>query len=251
MTTKAPLIIALAGVLALGIVGFGILRTNGYVITREGVFKGATLVIENARPGAVVFIDNIERAVVPQDATSVTVSGIAPQESDVIIALNDAWPWIDRIVFETNTSYTRTPLLLAREPDALPITQNMPGHEAASAAFARTTLPTAVAPLFSTDQRAFVWADNATVYARINGEAITTFTGKEPIRALAWFPNRFDTLIVAAGSQIFVVDIDPKNPQNFFPIYSGLAPTFGLDGTGDLRIYVRDGATLLLMGLGA
>lgn len=253
MSKYAPYIFGFTFLVTLGVVGTGVLLSTGYVITKDGVQKGATLTVAYTSPHSTIFINNKERGTVPADSQSITIGSIAPGAQDIIVSHPQGWPWIERVLFETETTYTITPLIIPREPNAITITGNMPGREAAESAFARTALPTGVAPLLSHDGTALVWTDGTSIYARVAGEPITTFAGKEPVRALAWFPNRNDSLIVATGAQVFVIDVDSKTPQNFLPLYTGVAPTFGLDGTGDLRIYIRetgsDTITLLSLGL--
>lgn len=253
MSKYAPYIFGLTFLLTLGVVGTGVLLSTGYVITKNGVQKGATLTIEYASPHSTIFINNKERGTVPADAQSITIDSITPGAQDIIVSHPQGWPWIERVLFETETTYTITPLIIPREPNAITIAGNMPGRETAENAFARTALPTGVNPLLSDDGTALVWVDGASVYARVHGEPVTTFSGKEPVRALAWFPNRNDTVIIASDTQVFVLDVDPQTPQNFLPLYTGVTPTFGLDGTGDLRIYIRetgsDTITLLSLGL--
>lgn len=253
MTKHARLAMGIAAMLGALIIGAGVLHTNGYVLTNSGVYQGATLTVTDVPAGTTVFIQNKERGTVPEDAKELTVHGIGPGEKDVIVSYPTAWPWVSRFNFATQTTYALNPVLVPRQPDRLVITPTMEGWQTALQTFARTTLPSATNPLASSDGTALLWTDGNTVYARAGGQAITTFSGTNQVRSLAWFLDRNDAVIIATDTQVFVIGIYPEAPQNFLPIYSGTAPVFGLDGTNDRRIYIKDTASsqnILLLSLG-
>lgn len=253
MTTHARLAMGIATVIGMFIIGAGVLHTKGYVLTKTGVYQGATLTVTNVPSGTTVFIHNKNRGTVSDGTKEITIDGIAPGERDVIVSYPSAWPWVSRFNFTTEVPYTLNPILIPRQPEQVVITPTMNGREAAVAAFTRTPLPTGTNPLASADGTALLWADGNTVYARAGGEPITTFSGTNPIRSLAWFLDRNDAVIIATDTQVFVIGIYPASPQNFLPIYSGTAPMFGLDGTNDYRIYIKDTPVtenILVIGLG-
>lgn len=75
---------------------------------------------------------------------------------------------------------------------------------------------------------------------------IIVFEGDTSVRQADFYPGRENVAILATGNGVYALDIDPRPPQNFQPIYKGTRPAFLLDGE---TIYIKDGELLFRIQL--
>lgn len=226
---------------------FGIMDQAGYVLSGPYIVKGGTLVIEEARPGSDVFIDNRRAGRINSEGSS-SFGGIRPGERNVIVAHADAWPWI--LDFEGVSGQTTVlrPLQVYKEPEGISLTATAEAsRDQADAALSQYREPTRIQPLKREDVR--VWIEGATVFTQTGEELNQLFSSTNPIRSIFWYNDRSDAVIIASQDTVFALDLRAGQVQNFLPIYKGVAPEATADPNRPGKIFIKDNEEYLSVSI--
>ncbi len=238
---------AIALVIALAV---GALNYAGYVFSGMSIAKGATLTIVDARAGSDIYIDNEKRVSVPADTTSVRIRGLHAGAHDILVAHDAAWPWISTFQATLGAEQQLAPLQIAKDPIGTVVSTDEPLFVRAQELFATATPPTAQSPRIHSDTGAALWLQGSAVFVRDGDDTRRVLNAVTPVRGVAWYPRRDDTVIVAVSNGIFALDTHVGDTQNFQPLYKGGMPIFTLTPDDPTAILVRDGEHVFRITLG-
>ncbi len=210
---------------------------SNFVVDGEFIIRGGTVVVEGAPKGTQVLIDSTLRGEVKEDSTLV-IKKIARGEHTLIATKSGHWPWLRTLEVTAGQKVQVTPLLIPQE---------LAGKVVDSAPDT-TPLPSRTAPI--TQQQIIIWADGNAIYSQLGAQQkpVAVFTSEYPVRSLALYPGRTDTLLVAAGDLIFALDIEAGDTRNFLPMYKSTAPEFAIDAERG-TIFIKDGNQILELQL--
>lgn len=224
--------------LAVLVLIFGALSQSGFVFSGINLVRGAELVIENARPGSTIFIENKRSGTIGEDGTA-TFSGIKPGATNLIVSHTDAWPWVFDFESTAGASTTVAPLQVNVETDGSVLTDpEDPLLVRAKEKLNEYREPSRIQPLHRSEVQ--VWIEGANILTQQGEEVRTVFSSQNPIRNVLWYGDRNDVVIVTTLNNVFALDIRESEVQNFHPIYTGAAPEAVADPIRSDKIFVRD-----------
>lgn len=233
--------------LALIIVIVGAGYFAGYRVDEAGITRVGTLVIHGLPDGAAVYLDKSSR-IFAREGTA--TAALTPGTHSVIVAAAGMQPWNEVFQVAASENVVLPPILV---PIKIPAT-DLSGSDAAAAKalVAAAKLPTKATPLKLADGCALVYASGNRVLAdgtttptcvppaylscaaksaeNPTGACATTIIrgNAEPVRAIVPYPGRDDALVVLAGNIVYVLELDPRDPQFIAPIFrdqvTGIAP---------------------------
>jgi len=201
---------------------------NNFVVDGEFIIRSSTIEIQSAPTGTTVLIDSKLSGQILKD-NSLKIKSIKPGKHTLIVTSNGYWPWVKEIHTKPGESIQITPLFISKEfIGKIVENEDIPANLDFTNAKVETDLYN-------------IWADGATILMResTSTKPVAVFTADYPVRAIALYPNRTDTLIIAAGDLIFSLDIDKADPRNFLPIYKSTHPTFAISEENG-TIFVQD-----------
>lgn len=250
---------------ALGVVAGGYFA--GYRLDGAGIAKVGTLTLTGLPEKTAIYIDAARRV---RAAGGEAVIPLTPGTHSVIVdsAGNDPW---NEIVSITSAADTRIAPLLVSASIAKTSIVGADAQKAMALARA-TTLPTKAKPLTLVNGCALIYASGGRVIAEAttspscaavppylscapassenpSGTCAPTliFTPSAALSAVIPFPGREDALIVWAGKLVYVVEIDPREPQFFAPIFRGAVT--GIAPWSASSIAVTDGTQVVELPL--
>jgi hypothetical protein len=228
----AFLIVVFAGVFA---------YAYGLRLTSSGFVQVGTLSLTNLPSGTAIYTDQSRLSYARNGRAHIA---LLPGGHTIIIDAPDMQPWNELFTVESGKTLSISPLLVPKKPALRPLK----GDERAKGAevILSYALPTKAAPLMLASGCALVYVAGN----RIVADATTTptcvppeyllcpveeggarteacpsstviFPPSEHIESVSAFPGRLDALVVAAGSQAYVVELDPRAPQFFAPLLKG------------------------------
>jgi hypothetical protein len=157
-------------------------------------------------------------------------------------------PWHTVFTIGTNENTVVHPILVPKTPAHDLLTGD--GAQAGLDAIAATKLPTETDPLVLGCANIYV-SDNRIIAAPGSDASCPApeflcsegscgptivFSPKDTPSAVIAFPDRTDALVVAAGQLVFVIAIDPREPQFFAPLLKGT--NLGIAPATPTSIYV-------------
>ncbi len=223
------------------------------------IVRVGTLLISDVPEQTEVYVDDTRRAAVVGGVARIALS---PGPHTVIIAAPEAQPWSELVLIESGESFEVSPILAPTSIHG----EKLAGAdaEAARKAILAYKLPLKAGPLSLASGCALVY----TAQNRIVAEATTTETCTTPpdylcigegcattvifpptgtLRSVSPLPGRDDALLVSSGNMVYVLELDPRDPRFFAPLYKGIAP-IGIPGT-DGKILVQDGKLFYQLSL--
>lgn len=238
----------LAAFAAILLIGGGIYVSGyrlgpGFTIARLGVLQ-----LVNVPAGDQVFVDYGLRGVTAGGTYPIA---LMPGTHNVIINETGSYPWEEIVTVGSNQTTPIKPLLVKKAGSRLQLSGDL--RAAALSAIASTTLPSEAAPLSMGCANIYV-AGNRIIaapatstpgctdvaYACSNGACSPTivYAPSATITAVLPYPGRTDALAAAVGGHLYAIEIDPRTPQTFAPIYDGFEVK-AATSTGD-GLYVFD-----------
>lgn len=235
--------IALAAILLI----VGVFDQAGYVFSGPYIVKGATITIERALPESDVFVNN--RNVGRTDADGVvTVTGVAPGATQLIVSRDDVWPWLLSFESAPGAELRFRPLQVAKRITPTVLASDDAARQRAASLVAQYREPTRNEPLARDGVR--VWVEGTSLFAQTaDGAMRTVLSSKYPLRTVAWYADRDDAVVVASRDSVFALDLYQSEVRNFQPIYTGTAPAAIADPDDPRVLFVRDGARYLRIEL--
>lgn len=229
---------SVGSVVAGTIIAFGLLLfASNFVIDGKFIIRGGTVVVEDAPTGTQILVDSKLRGEVNKDG-NMTIKRVARGKRILIATRGGHWPWVRNIDVQAGETAYITPLLIPQEA-AAKIVESAPDA---------TPLPGRTTPIIL--QETALWADGNAIYSQlgVQQKPVAVFTADYPVRSLALYPNRTDTLLVAAGDMIFALDIEEGEARNFLPVYKSKQPSFAIDEESG-TIFVKDDGKILELKL--
>ncbi len=223
--------------LLLGIALLFVLLCIGYALGyRPGpsltFVRVGTLVLTNVPVGGTVYADETKRTVSTGKDIRLT---LVPGSHSIIIDVKGNNPWSDTVNIAPRTDTTVSPI-------NVPLTVQrtlLQGADAmkAQSAIAAYALPSDAKPLAMAGGCVNVSVANNRVlatmatstsctpvpYLCVGGSCATTvvFAPVTPLRSVLPYPGREDALIVAYGTNVAVLELNPLKPQFFAPLLQG------------------------------
>lgn len=271
---------------AVFIVGFPILvfYSAGYKFDPTfGLTIRGGIYVFTPEPGTSVFVSNEFKGTTGFLNDEVFLNDVKPG-SYLVLATNEAfWPWAKFVSVSRGEVEALHPLLVPKVIESVSIKRTDPVFREISILFvakATTTQATTTPTTTSIRRQTKIWRDNTRVYAqwqgneesapkylcspvdeapeailptvqdeieiRRCGEPILVFDSSVPIRSADFFPSRNDAIILALDNGVYAVEIDKREPQNFYPLFRGTSPDFRIS-RGD--VYVKDDESLVRLNL--
>lgn len=220
----------------------------GYRVDQVGITRVGTISVTGLPEKAVVYIDASRRV---RASGGTAELSLTPGSHSIIVDSEGNNPWNEIVTVETAGHTTVSPILV---PTSIKKALVIGADQEKAITLARSvTLPTKQKPLTLASGCASLYASGGRVIAEAttspacaaipaylscapksaenpSGGCAPTliFTPSAALRAIIPFPGRQDALIVWAGNLVYAVEIDPREPQFFAPIFkgsvTGLAP---------------------------
>jgi len=197
--------------------------------------RAGTLVLSNVPAGAVVYADETKRA--SSSGGDVRIA-LVPGNHSIIVDSAGNNPWSDLVNITARIDTNITPVFVPLKYTRL--TLEPEDSTKAGAALAAYTLPAQQQALSMENGCANVYVSQNRVvasvasttgcvppaYLCVGGTCATTviFAPVAQLRSVLPYPGRQDTLIVAYGDTLAVLELNPLKPQFFAPLVRGLAP---------------------------
>ena len=233
---RYALVLVFLAIVLLGVGGYAF----GYRFTGNGLIKSGTILITDVPQGTVVFADQSRLTTVTGSSARID---LAPGSHSIIVDAPGMQPWNELVEVSSDKDLLLAPVLVPVQSKV----RVLSGDERAKAVttLLEYALPTKASPLVLAGGCALVYAsgnrivaDSATSttdcitpefllcdasVASSTGVCPSTvvFPPNERLESVSVFPGRDDALVIAAGGQAYVVELDPREPQFFAPILRG------------------------------
>lgn len=213
--------------------------------------------------GTVILIDVPERTEIYVDSTRQTVIGggsgrvsITPGTHTLLASVQGYFPWNELVTIGSGETITIRPFFSPTNISG----ERLIEEDVASAkkAIAAVALPTKAEPLLMKDGCVAVYVlQNRVVAENIEGceplpylcvedtcAPTVVFPPADRLRGVTAFPGRDDALLISSGRLVHILELDPRAPRFFAPLYDrGEAPK-AIPWTEN-SILVEDGETVL------
>lgn len=240
--------------LAIIVVVTGAYLAGFRVAPGPSITQVGTLIITDAPEKTEVFVDGVGERVVSGDAVRIS---IYPGTHTIIVAAPGTQPWNELVTVLPGESLTVHPIYSPTTLQAHKLTaEEIP---AARTAMWNYTLPTKAEPIVLHDGCVIAYAlQNRIVAEAVPSDTCTppaylcsgeecaptvVFPAVEALRSFYAFPGRNDALLASSGSYAFILELDPREPQFFAPLYKGKVP-LAIPWT-ESSFLLRDGETFL------
>lgn len=199
------------------------------------VLKNGTLALIEVPSGTQVFTDLSRQHTV--SSTGELRIGLTPGAHTIIVDAEGFQPWNELFMIESTELTTLSPILVPVNVRAT----KLEGAEkiAADRLIRSTLLPSKKSPLVVANGCAVVYASSNKIIAEATSTPASSCTPPaflcetgfcaptfvyvpaETLRSITSFPGREDALVIAAGGLIYVIELDPREPQFFAPLFKG------------------------------
>ncbi|MBU0749976.1 PEGA domain-containing protein [Patescibacteria group bacterium] len=195
------------------------------------VYRNGSVAVSNLPLGSTIYVDQTRR----HTGVSGTADTHLPDgEHTVIIDSPGFYPWNEMVSVKKNERTVLKPILVRVTPDMreVPLDKSMQLRQIGS------PIPTFDKPMNLPDNCISVYESfgriiaapmegcEAPAFLCTSGvcEPTVVFTPKDRLRAITNFHGRSDVIVVASGTTVTVVELDPHTPQFLAPLYQGDAP---------------------------
>jgi hypothetical protein len=207
----------------------------GYRLDQAGFTRVGTLIVTGLPEKSTVYVDAARRISPVGGKAEIALT---PGTHSVIVDSANNQPWNEIVTITQATNTTLAPIFVPTKIERKVI---VGADRDNGLALARSTfMPTYTAPLMLENGCVRVYVEGAHIVA----EAATTtpscasspylctpgtnqcaptivFSPRGAIHAVLPFPGRQDALVVAAGSLVYAIETDPREPQYFAPLFKG------------------------------
>ncbi len=249
-----------------------LLYSSGYSLDEAFTLSGrGGIYVYVEQTGAKVYLGNELKDTTGLFNHEVLEKNLRPDTYTVLVSHEDYWPWTKFVEVKGAEVSVRSPLLVPKimafkeivkmgtvsggsgaTSSSTPRPTTSPAYTAAQALFGNSVASTT---LTSKDMK--LWVANNTVHAAWLGseegrpyyfcinksapcpEDIEIFTGTAPIRALDFYPNRDDALLLTMGDSVSAIEIDPTPYHNSYPVFRGTKPEVRISRGA---VYIKDGS---------
>ena len=233
----------LAGVIALSAVVLTFGYALGYRLKDDfTIGKIGALTLAVSVPETSVIIDQKEQIASSKENKNVEIY-LSPGQHEIIVSRDLFFPWKKKVVMPSGGSITLSPILVSMNPSGQIINQDDPEFWKIKNSISKNISPTKEIPLLSADMSTLIWLEDNTVVAKIQNETQQIIKPEQNIRNIDFYKDRSDSIIFSADNGVYIIEISPKDNQNFMPIYKGSRPSF--IKTDPNYIYIEDGDVLM------
>lgn len=221
---------ALSAVICLFLIATATLFFLGYrVAPGFQILRAGTLIVSDLKRGALVYVDDGFNGEAKNGEMRIL---LAPGSHRVIVSASEDQPWVEIFTIDAGQDLTVHPIFVPKVNTPTPVSREVRAR--ALQLFNSYQLPSTDAPLSMKSGCAQVYVDLGRIVAVGTTTAICSappylcqsgvcnptivFSPTEPIASVVPYPGRDDVLIVAAGSRVFVIELDPRTPQFFSPL---------------------------------
>ena len=239
--------------------------TGGYVagfrIDQGGITRVGTLVLTGLPAQTAVYVDQARLVKIAGERAAITMT---PGTHSVIIDTQEYLPWNEIVTIEQGKDTVKKPILIPAKPKGVALTGEH--FQKALDMIKGGVIPTAAAPLVLSGGCANVYLSGTHILAE---RATTTPCATPPpyicasdadvcapvivyspngtVHSIVPFPSRDDAVIVSAGNLVYVVELDPREPQFFAPLFKG--PSIGAAVFSDHSAVVSNGTQVVELSL--
>lgn len=233
----------------------------GYRLDQGGITRVGTLILTDLPAQTAVYIDQARLVKIAGERAAITLT---PGTHSIIIDTQEYLPWNEIVTIEQGKDTTKKPILIPAKPKGVALTGE--NAQKALAQIQAGIVPTASAPLVLSEGCANVYLSGTHILAE---RATTTPCATPPpylctadtdvcaplivyspngvVHSIVPFPSRDDAVIVSAGNLVYVVELDPREPQFFAPLFKG--PSIGAAVWSDHSAVVSNGAQVIELSL--
>lgn len=251
------------------LIGFPILvfYSAGYTWDdRFGLSVRGGIYVFTPEPGTSVFIGNELRNVSGFFNKEILVADLKPDEY-LVLATNDTfWPWAKVVTVKKGEVEALVPLMVPKVIDTEAVLRTTQLRATLANLFATKTIPTAIksttTPGALLKKNVKIWYVGTKLFAKWEGRAeaapsyfcdtescdkpIQVFEAYVPIRSIDFYPYRDDAIILALDNGVYVIEIDRRQTQNFYPLYRGNVPDFRVYRN---QVYIKDNDYIALLNV--
>ncbi len=195
------------------------------------VYRNGAIVFNTLPPGSTIYIDDARRHT---GVTGGADTHVKEGRHTVIIDAPGFQPWNEMVEVTKNTNVVLNPILVPK----IPVSNEIPEKDSMLMRALKSNLPTADSRLDLKDSCVSVYESFGRLIAAPmegctppaylcseDGCAPTViYAPKDRIRTVTNYRGRSDALLIASGTGVYVLEIDPHSPQFFAPLYQGIAP---------------------------
>jgi hypothetical protein len=189
-----------------------------------------------------VFVDNNQKVTSSKDNETIDIV-LSPKKHTIIVSKENYFPWTKVVIMTSNGKMNLNPVLVSQNATGQVITNNDPEYWKIKNQITKDKLPSKDSPLVSLDKSAIIWIENNAIVAKINNSLRTIIQPNTPIKNISFYKDRSDALIFSTAENVYMIETDTANVQNFMPIYRGQDPRF--IGISSDYIYVEDSNVLM------
>lgn len=204
--------------------------------------RASMLLIKGVPSGTYVYVDETRRHIVAENGE--TSLWLTPGMHTVIVDAPEMQPWNELFPVVSGENVTLSPILIAKKPEFPAL--HGEARDAAARALYFPHLPTKIAPLTLAGGCASIYIANNRILADATStptcaapeyllcpaeeggvrdlpcpSSTVIFSASDRLDSVVAYPGREDALLVAAGSSIFVIELDPRSPQFIAPLLKG------------------------------
>ncbi|MFH1402390.1 MAG: PEGA domain-containing protein [Patescibacteria group bacterium] len=144
-------------------------------------------------------------------------------EHTIIVSKENFWPWTQTIKIKRKETVATTPFFVPQNTSGVLIGASDPEYANILSLFQKNII----------SQKAF---------EKIADKNLEL---KSKIKALDFYKNRIDVIIVAVATEVFALEIEGEDVQNLQPVYTGKNPVFVKKDNNS--IYILDDNNLMLV----
>ncbi len=217
-------------------------------------------------PETSVFIGNELKNVSGFFNKEILIADLKPDQY-LVLATNDTfWPWAKFVTVKRGEVEALAPLMIPKVIETESVSRSTQLRTTLVGLFATTTIPTSIksttTPNALVKKNVKIWHTGPKLFAHWEGDLqavpeyfcdiescekpIQIFEAYVPIRTIDFYPHRDDAIILALDNGVYVVEIDRRQTQNFYPLYKGNSPDFRVYRN---QVYIKDGDYIALLNL--
>ncbi|MDO8590697.1 MAG: hypothetical protein Q7R65_01825 [bacterium] len=257
----------------------------GYRVTNQlEPVKVGSIELSANEEGVQIFLNNREQKV-PFENNRYVLRNITPGLHSIVVSKDGFWPWAKTIAVAQNNVRKLYAFLLPMDGVPIkPVASKTPEYVSALKVIEQSLLPEpkpespellpdeslaswlasyVPSQKLSADKSTALYVENNTVYVAWVSDneplphyfcldnpckfKIPVVVPNDSIKSVDFYKGRQDTVIFAAGTTIYVIDVDREGTQNFQPLYKGNDPYFYQNDKGVL--YIKDGNSIFSASL--
>lgn len=248
-------------VLVVFLVGVSVFYITGYRLDAGGITRVGVVRIEGVPEQSLVYIDQARMIRVTGGKTELSLT---PGTHSVIIDAPNYLPWNEVFPVTQAEEVVLAPIFVPKKTIARVLTDE--SAREALALIQTGKIPVKATPLALAGGCANVYLSGTHIIAETATSSPCTtpptylcvqgtegcaptiiFSPSENVRSIIAYPGRDDALIVATGKLVYVVELDPREPQYFAPLFKGTV--IGAQRYATSSITISDGVRTIELGL--